>query len=297
MNTGQWLERPRISSVDDTAERFSIGEEFARSVIPCADKDFVSVAYRTHLTSAFPLFAHRPRYTVRDLVKVASTADRPVRYTRESVVDDSSAGPATSYRSTREARAVAVADTATITEISVDVPVPIELLDDSAQLAQFVDYRVLVRLSVQENQTLLRGSADGAVTGLLSESEIRRRSEPGAAVDELVFDLAADVEEAGGSLDGMVVNPHDYWRLVRSGALALLQSVGVKVSRTRMMPKGQILLGDFSAAATLFLPRVGSVDLSTGENASTRIITARARLGFAVPLPDHLIVVDLVESP
>jgi hypothetical protein len=249
-----------------------------------------------HLTSAFPLFANRPRYTVRDLVKTAATADRAVPYTRERVLvgaDADGSRNAPGYDRTREAGAVAVTDSAAITEISVDVSIPDELLSHSAQLAQFVDYRVLVRLSVRENQTLLHGSPDDAVTGLLAEPDIRRHGETRAAVDDLVFDLAANVEDAGGSFDGMIVHPRTYWQLVRVGALARLEAAGVKVSRTRMIPADRIMLGDFSAAATLFLPRVGSVELRPADEPGRHTITARARLGFAVPLPDHLILVEV----
>ncbi|MGW4533980.1 family 3 encapsulin nanocompartment shell protein [Nocardia sp. NPDC004340] len=294
MTGSPWLERPHVGLVDDTAQRFSIGEEFARAVRADAPHGELKVMYRAHLTSAFPLFAHRPRYTVRDLVKTASTADGPVEYIRERVlVGAGTANRSRRYENTREAGAVAMAESAAMTDIEVDVAVPVDLLSHSGQLAQFVDYRVLVRLSVRENETLLHGSPDQAVTGLLNEPGVRRHDPMRGPVEDIVFDLAAEVEEAGGSLDGMVVHPQQYWQLVRAGVLPRLEAVGVKVSRTRMIPAGQLLLGDFSAAATLFLPRVGSLELLPADDPGQRIIRARTRFGFAVGLPDHLITLEV----
>ncbi|MEV0029632.1 family 3 encapsulin nanocompartment shell protein [Nocardia sp. NPDC050793] len=292
MSSGtDWLSRPHVGLVDDTAHRFTVGEEFARAVAGKIGSDGVVVTYRTHLTSAFPLFAQRPRYAVRDLVKTASAGDRPANYVRETIGANSHpARDRQSYSGTREARARTDLVERPMTDIQVDVDIPTDLLGHTAQLAHFVDYRVLVRLSVRENETLLHGSGDGAVTGLLQEDGIRRHERIFDGVEDLVYRLAAEVEEAGGSFDGLIVHPQQYWDLVRSGTLARLTAVGIKASRTRMIPAGQVMLGDFSAAATMFLPRIGSVELRGNGDGPQSQIRASARFGFAVPLPDHLIV-------
>jgi hypothetical protein len=127
------------------------------------------------------------------------------------------------------------------------VQVPRPLLDDPEALAAFVDYRLIVRLCTAENQALVRGPR-----GLLRAEGIRICAPAG--------DLAAalrggcnEVEQVGGSADGVILNPADYWALLGQGRLlADLAENGVRIARTRMVEPGQALIGDFAAGATLF---------------------------------------------
>jgi hypothetical protein len=278
------------------------GEELAIAVARAAGGD-AAVRIRAPLTTLFPLASTRPRPTVREQTKGGTVTDRTLRYVRElrdtgHGGEDGRAG--TRYGATPEAVFRPALAKAELTEISVSVPVPAELCADPALLARFVDHRVIVRLCTVENEVLLRGSDDGAITGLLRLDGLRRLEAPradaaGAALEALMAGCA-EVEEMGGSCDGMVMHPSLYWRLVGGGALPALDAAGLRLTRTRMIEPDRVLLGDFRAGITLLDGEESTLALrrpaggdSAGEEAA---ITASMRLGLAVHLPQHFLLLS-----
>ncbi len=280
--TASALEVTRQTLADPTLTRRSPGEEFAWAVAKERDGADVVVPIHAHLTASFPLFATRPRYTVRHLLKVASVSERTLAFVREAPKTEYGAA-GTTYATTPESGFVPSVEFAELTELSITVPVPADLRHDPALLAAFIDYRVLVRLGVVENQALLHGTADRRIEGLLNLPEIRREPARFGDLGDALTVAAGTVEETGGSCDGIVVHPTLYWRLVQEGHLGRLGEAGIKVARTRMMPRGQALLGDFRAAVTLLDPSVSSLAL-TGE-----AIEARTSVALAVHLPQHFL--------
>lgn len=271
----------------------SPGAVFAQAVRK-ADGD-VTVPIPGYLPSAFPLFSARPRYTVRHLLRTLTVSAGPVAFIAEEPATTSAGYRAgTSYEATPEAAVQPTLRTARLTTLRVDVPLPAGLLAHPDQLRMYVDYRVLVRMGVRENQVLLHGSPDQAIIGLLRLPGLRRG--PSVRVDGLP-EAAAAVEETGGSCDGIVVHPRLYWDLVMSGLLGRLAAAGIRVSRTRMMPTGHALLGDFRAALTFLDPRISSLTLRRGVGRDAGdVIEARSRMGLAVHLPQHLLLVDVTQS-
>jgi len=276
------LEVTRQVLADPSLTRRSPGEEFSWAVAQAKDGADVVVPIRAHLTASFPLFATRPRYTVRHLLKVASVSDRTLAYVREAPKSEYGAA-GTTYATTPESGFTPTVEYAELTELTIAVPVPDALRHDPALLAAFVDYRVLVRMGVVENQALLHGTGDRRIEGLLNLPEIRRQPALGDDLGEALTAAAGTVEETGGSCDGVVVHPTLYWQLVRDGYLGRLAEAGIKVARTRMMPRGQALLGDFRAAVTLLDPSLSSLAL-VGD-----AIEARTSVGLAVHLPQHFL--------
>lgn len=272
-------------------DRGSPGEVFADAVRGAPAGHRVEVRYDGHLPAAFPLFASRPRYTVRHLMKTVAVADGPVPYVHEPPAGRLESG--STYATTPEAAFAPSLAHAGLTDLTVSVPLPAGLLAEPELLATFVDLRVLVRLSARENDALLNGTPDGVITGLLDTPHTRaRRAEPDLVT--AVTAAAADVENTGGSCDGVVAHPNVYWELVRHGALDRLNAAGITVSRTRMIPPDRLLLGDFSAAATLLLPGIGTIAVRPGAGAGGGdLIEATTRVGLAVRLPQHLMTMEL----
>ncbi|MET8145023.1 family 3 encapsulin nanocompartment shell protein [Sphaerisporangium sp. NPDC005288] len=285
------LEVTRQTLADPALTRRSPGEEFAWSVSRGREDGDTVVPIHGYLPAAFPLFATRPRYTVRHLLKVASVSDRPSAYVREAPQAGRDV-PGNTYASTPESAFGPSVQHAELTDLVIDVPLPKGLLDEPALLAAFVDYRVLVRLGVVENESLLHGTADGRISGLLTLPEVRT----GELGDDVCADLtaaAARVEDTGGSCDGIVAHPSLYWRLVQDGTLSKLTEVGIKVARTRMMPRGKALLGDFRAAVTLLDPGVSSLSLRRNAGPEGEdVVRAHARVGLAVHLPQHFLLLS-----
>ncbi|WP_203596124.1 family 3 encapsulin nanocompartment shell protein [Actinomadura bangladeshensis] len=282
------------------------GEELAIAVARAAGGD-AAVRIRAPLTTLFPLASTRPRPTVREQTKGGTVTDRTLRYVRELRGTGHGGGDGragTRYGATPEAVFRPALAKAELTEISVSVPVPAELCADPALLARFVDHRVIVRLCTVENEVLLRGSDDGAITGLLRLDGLRRLEAPradaaGAALEALMAGCA-EVEEMGGSCDGMVMHPSLYWRLVGGGALPALDAAGLRLTRTRMIEPDRVLLGDFRAGITLLDGEESVLTLrrpvggdAAGDAAGEAAITASMRLGLAVHLPQHFLLLSL----
>ncbi|WP_396448251.1 family 3 encapsulin nanocompartment shell protein [Actinomadura sp.] len=270
------------------------GEELAVAVARAAGGD-AAVRLRAPLTTLFPLASTRPRPTVREQTKGGTVADRTLRYVREH---RAGGGGGTRYAATPEAVFRPAVAKAELTEISVAVPVPADLCSDPALLARFVDHRVIVRLCTVENEVLLHGSDDGAIPGLLRLDGLRRLSAPRAsaeagAVMDALMNACAEVEEMGGSCDGLVMHPALYWRLVGGGALAALDAAGLRVTRTRMIERDRVLLGDFRAGITLLDGEESTLALRRPAGDGDAVITAAMRLGLAVHLPQHFVLLAL----
>jgi hypothetical protein len=102
------------------------------------------------------------------------------------------------------------------------------------------------------------------------------------------MDAAADVEEMGGSCDGLILHPRRYWRLVAAGALPSLDAGGLRITRTRMIDFGAVLLGDFRAGVTLLDCGPFTVALRRRPRRSRRICA-----GLAVHLPQRFVLLDI----
>jgi hypothetical protein len=125
--------------------------------------------------------------------------------------------------------------------------VPPDLWEDAAAFASFIDYRLIVRLATAENETILRGEA-----GLLNLPGIASLSSTGPFASPL---LAAcnEVEQMGGTADGLIINPLDYYRHMSQDRLMDdLERNGVFIVRTRLVDPGTALIGDFGHGAQLF---------------------------------------------
>ncbi|WP_217999844.1 family 3 encapsulin nanocompartment shell protein [Actinomadura formosensis] len=284
--------------IDDPALRVrSPGEELAIAVARAAGGD-AAVRLRAPLTTLFPLASTRPRPTVREQAKGGTVTDRTLRYVREHRDTGRDAERGTRYDATPEAVFRPAVAKAELTEISVAVPVPADLCADPALLARFVDHRVTVRLCTVENEVLLHGSGDGAIPGLLRLDGLRRRAAPqrdaraGGVMDALMSGCA-EVEEMGGSCDGLVMHPALYWRLVGGGALPSLDAAGLRVTRTRMIGRDRVLLGDFRAGITLLDGEESTLALRRPAGDGDATISAAMRLGLAVHLPQHFLLLAL----
>jgi hypothetical protein len=213
----------------------------------------------------------------------------------EARADGDDGTSATVYGATPEARFRPNMATAELAGLSVSVPVPDEIRDDPVLLARFVDHRVIVRMCTAENELLLHGSADGAVTGLRHLPGLRHvkagTDDPLAAVT----DAAAEVEEMGGSCDALVMHPRMYWRLVSAGALPSLDAARLRITRTRMIKSHEVLLGDFQAGVTLIDGGAGELALRRGPGGAA--IEAHMRVGLAVHLPQHFVLLTALDPP
>lgn len=269
---------------DPSLDHRSPGQEFARVCgRPAAS---ACVTLRASITTKFPLFEHRPRLTVRDLMKVAVVTRDVVTYARESAVPEGDRN-ITSARTAPEAAFGGDIAQAHVSPITARAPVPAEILDDPAALAALIDYRLLVRLCTAENDALLHGPGEGRIQGLLETPGLRRQ-EPRATVRETILAAAARCEHYGGSADGIVMNPADWWPLVgEDGFLAALDRAGLRINRTRLVPPGTAIVGDFQAGATVLDRQTATIRLV--EEGGATFVEGEILEGLAVHLPGHFV--------
>lgn len=261
---------------DPELTRRGPGEEFA--LAHARQGDDAALDLRASISDLFPPSKRRPRYTVRHLLKKAVVDAGEVTVYRERAVDVDAGAAAPEWDFEVGAATVPVRT------VRASVPVAPEILADPAALAAFVDYRLLVRLGTAENDALLNGEG-----GLLRIPGLRRHEPTGPLTDRLLETMAL-CEWYGGSADGIVMHPDDWWPLVEGGLLERLATQGVKVSRTRMIPAGSALVGDFTAAATLLDRRSSTIRLAG------RVLTAEIRQGLAVHLPGHFVLASLAKD-
>lgn len=243
------------------------------------------------LARHFPLASTRPRPPIRDLLKAARVTDESVSFVQERQAPAHVTTRDTAYTGTPEAHQQPRAVKAALTTVSVRVPVPDQICSDPALLARFVDHRVIVRLCTVENDVLLHGSGDGAITGLLRLPGLRRLRGRPDLLDSIMA-AAADVEDQGGSCDALVMHPRTYWQLTAQGALpTLVDAAGLRITRTRMIAPDQVLLGDFRAGVTLLDGTSSTLTLRRGDELAE--IEAGGRIGLAVHLPQHFSLLTL----
>lgn len=269
----------RMMLDDPELTRRSPGEEFA--LAHARHGPGASVELRASISDLFPPAKRRPRLTVRHLLRKAVVDADEVTVFTERAENAAPDDAAPEWKFEVGARTVGTQ------AIRAAVPVPPEILADPAALAAFVDYRLLVRLGTAENDVLLNGT--GPIQGLLRSPGLRRRPDaPDGSAARALLATAALCEWYGGSADGIVMHPDDWWPLVEDGAfLERLAVQGVKVSRTRMVPPGTALVGDFTAAATLLDRRSSTITLEGGT------LVAEIREGLAVHLPGHFVLTSL----
>ncbi len=240
-------------STNDTVEQSppSPGKAFAQA---CAlQGTHASVEFTTNIIDHFPGFRRRPRIAVRGLFKVVKASGPKVKYWYETRPQTPPSVPVEDLALRPEAAFEFHSDHIQLKPTTAWIQVPRELLDDPETLATFIDFRLLVRLGTAENQALARGRGGERVRGLLETPGIARLPAQADPISSLL--AACDrVEQMGGSADGILVNPADYYRYFvgRGSLLADLASMGVRIARARMVDPNQFIVGDFTAAATIF---------------------------------------------
>ncbi|MBO4209876.1 family 3 encapsulin nanocompartment shell protein, partial [Micromonospora echinofusca] len=225
------------------SETLSPGQLFARAY--AADPAAAEVRFDYTVTDAFQPTKERPRVTVRNLFRKRPVGLEPVRFWCEARPDAEEAKAVHESDLRREAAFRFGMAAAQVHPIRAWVQLPEELADDPEALAVFIDYRLLVRLATAENQALTIGEG-----GLLRHPEIAKLPYTDSYVTGLL-DACDEIEQTGATPHAMIVNPRDYYAhlLGRGSLLTDLTRNAVQISRTRMVPPGTAVVGDFAMAA------------------------------------------------
>lgn len=278
---------------DDTVTRSHRSSQEERTpgrqlawAVRLTEADDVRVDLTTSLLSSYSRSragSHHVRTALRHLVNVATTSRTEVPYVREQGTSDDDL-PETLRPELH---------LAWLTGLTVEVALPDAIISHPRLLEEFVDHRVLARVAAREDNILLHGSHDGCIPGLLTAAQTRQCPDKRGTCDiDSLLSLAVEVEEAGGTCDGILVHPHLYWKLAERGLLSRLYEANVRVCRTRMIPRTQAVLGDFHTGATILESPVSSLTLHRRPD-SADTVQAHGRIGFAIRLPQHFILTQL----
>ena len=224
----------------------SPGRRFAEAY--AADGPDAAVDFDVTITDSLTSSRRKPRYPARNMFKVVDLSREPRPFYWHESPPRPGDAPVDGADTRRElASRFHRSPVPELLPTTAWVQVPDGLADDPETFASFIDYRLVVRLGTAENVTILCGE-----TGLLAYPGIGRIDSPAPFVSTLLS-ACNEVEQMGGTADGLILNPADYYRLLGTGSLiGILEGNGVFVVRTRLVEPGTALVGDFGHGAQLF---------------------------------------------
>jgi hypothetical protein len=270
-----------------TAAPASPGTAFAAAF--ATDGSRAEVRYDYTITDAHKPDRPKPRLTVRRLLKRRPVDSESLSYWCESNLRPERADTVTESGLRREAAFRSGVGHAQLYPVQAWVQIPDELASDPAGLAEYIDHRLLVRVATAENQALTIGPH-----GLLSYPGIARLPYAGGDFAAGILAACDEIEQVGSTAHAMIINPADFYRgLVGRGTLlADLAANGTLISRTRMIPVGQALAGDFAEAVRLLdagrsVIRVAEPPPGTFAEPGLAVC-GEVYVGLAVHLPTNL---------
>ncbi len=273
----------------------SPGAAFAAAF--AAHGERTEVTYDYTITSAHKPDRPKPRLTVPRVLKRQLVTADVISYWCESVPAAEQAATVTESGLRREAAFRPGVASARLYPVRAWVQIPEELADDPAGLAAYLDVRLLVRLATAENQALTIGPH-----GLLNHPGIARLPYRGDFATGLLAACDA-VEQVGSTAHAAIVNPADYYLNLagRGSLLADLDANGTLISRTRMIPVGQALAGDFAEAVRLLdagrsVIRVAEPPEGTFAQPGLAVC-AEVYEGLAVHLPTNIFLAVPADGP
>ena len=232
--------------VDGRKAELSPGQRF---VAACqADGPAACVEYDVTITGTLTSSRRKPRHPARNMLKVVDLSRDPRQfYWHESAAQPGDPGVTEGDLRREAANHFHKSPIPPLLPTTAWVQVPPDLWKDPETLENFINYRLIVRLGTAENHTIIRGEG-----GLLDFPGITRITSAGPFASPLLAALN-ETEQMGGTADGLIINPADYYRFLGQGTLMQdLDANGVFIVRTRLVGPGTAIVGDFGHGAQLF---------------------------------------------
>jgi hypothetical protein len=206
------------------------------------------VEYDVTITDSLTSSRRKPRYPARNMLKVVDLSRDPRKfYWQESppLPDDPKVEGAEQRR--EAANRFRKSPIPELLPTTAWVQVPADLWEDAETFESFINYRLIVRLATAENHTILLGQG-----GLLNIPGIGRITSKGP-FGSTILAACNEVEQMGGTADGLIINPVDYYTFMGNGSLMDdVERNGVFIVRTRLVDPGTAMVGDFGHGALLF---------------------------------------------
>jgi len=207
-----------------------------------------AVAYDVTITDSLTSSRRKPRYPVRNMLKVVDLSRDPRQfYWHETPRQPGDPEVAHGQSRPELANHTHKSPIPELLTTTAWVQVPPGLWEDPETFESFINYRLIVRLGTAENYTILCGEH-----GLLAMPHIARMTAK-APFASTILAACDEVEQMGCTADGLILNPVDYYRYLETGHLMqTVEQNGVFIVRTRLVDPGTALVGDFGHGAQLF---------------------------------------------
>lgn len=250
------------------------------------------------------------RLTIRALLQATPTTSNAIQYPRETGFTNN-ASVVSEGELKAESRLEFELVTAPVQTIAHVVIASKQILDDAAQLQNFVDGRLRYGVSAAEEEEILYGDGTGVhLHGLVPQATAF--SAPfvysGATRLDILAQAIAQVEAALYPVTGMVLNSLDgrelmlikdsQGRYVGSGPFgtAFDNIWGIPVVYTPALTAGKFLVGAFGLAANLYDRQEATVEISTedSDNFRRNLVTLRGeeRVALTVSRPEAMVYGD-----
>ncbi len=240
------MKRTMAEVVADRKKQMSPGRMFVEA---CAASGVdAAVEYDVTITDSLTSSRRKPRYPARNMLKVVDLSRDPRRYYwHESAPEPGDPGVDGADLRRELASRFRKSPIPPLLPTTAWVQVPPALWEDAETFESFINYRLIVRLGTAENHTIIRGEG-----GLLSIPGIARMTSRGP-FSSTILAACNEVEQMGGTADGLIINPADYYRFMGHGRLMDdVEQNGVFIVRTRLVDPGTAIVGDFGHGAQLF---------------------------------------------
>lgn len=216
-----------------------------------------------------------PRLTVRGQFRVVDVSQRESGYwyemNSEGVVD-----AAEGVDTLPEfQRAFAYAETVDLYPTRAWIGVHEAMFRDTEALTSFMATRLVPRLFKAENHALLTGHY-----GLLNMPSIANVERVSGVPGICAVEACNTVEQQGATTGGMFLNPHNCWTMVQTSDVRKLESSGVRITRTRLVPENQGIEGDFDLGTCLFEADCSTVKIGEAGKATDGGRTYRLKASF-----------------
>ncbi|MFG1793243.1 family 3 encapsulin nanocompartment shell protein [Nocardia sp. NPDC049149] len=232
--------------VSDRRQELSPGRMFVEC---CTNKGLdAAVEYDVTITDTLTSSRRKSRYPARNIFKAIDLSRDPRQFYWHESPPEPGDAPIDGADVRRElASRFHKSPIPELLTTTAWVQVPPGLWEDPETFESFINYRLIVRLCTAENHTILSGEG-----GLLNMPGIARMTDPGPFTSTILR-ACNEVEQMGGTADGLILNPVDYYRAMGSGTLMTdLEQNGVFIVRTRLVEPGSAIVGDFGHGAQLF---------------------------------------------
>lgn len=246
MQRVEGMKRTMAEVVAERRKEMSPGRRVMEAI--AADGLKASVEFDVTITDSLTSSRRKPRYPARNMLKVVDLSRDPRKYYwHESPPEPGD--PRVDAADQRRELASRFHKSAVpeLLPTTAWVQVPPGLWEDAETFESFINYRLIVRLGTAENHTIIRGQG-----GLLNIPGIAHMTSKGP-FSSTILAACNEVEQMGGTADGLIINPVDYYAFM--GISRLMDAVeqnGVFIVRTRLVDPGTAIVGDFGHGAQLF---------------------------------------------